>query len=129
MLTTGDIRKLKAKLESERRTLIDEAHEELLRAQSTGYADLAGESPDFGDQSTAISLVEYDNAMARRHAAALHEIDAALARVEDGTYGRCADCHADINRGRLEAFPTARRCADCQGRHERTYAHEGTPSL
>ena len=44
---------------------------------------------------------------ARRH---LHEVDAALARVADGTYGRCAVCGEPIVPARLEARPTTDRC-------------------
>ena len=40
----------------------------------------------------------------------LHEIDAALARVADGTYGRCAVCGAPIAPARLEARPATDRC-------------------
>ena len=40
----------------------------------------------------------------------LTEIDAALGRVDDGTYGRCEVCGDVIPDGRLEARPTARTC-------------------
>ena len=42
------------------------------------------------------------------------DIEAALARCEDGTYGICIDCHTLILPGRLEAIPTAKRCMSCQ---------------
>ena len=44
---------------------------------------------------------------AREH---LAEIDAAIARVEAGTYGDCEVCGETIPQGRLEARPTARTC-------------------
>lgn len=43
----------------------------------------------------------------------LEEIDAALARLEQGTYGTCERCARPIAAGRLEVRPTARRCIDC----------------
>lgn len=43
----------------------------------------------------------------------LEEIEAALSRVADGTYGRCTVCGEDIPEGRLEARPVARTCVDC----------------
>jgi RNA polymerase-binding transcription factor DksA len=128
-LTKSHLSQLKQRLAIERRLLLSEARDELDRARSGGYAVLAGEVPDYGDQSTAASLVDYDNTMARRHNAALQEIDAALSRLDEGSYGRCVDCDDDIARGRLEAFPVARRCTACQSQRERTYAHEATPSL
>ncbi|GAB3493520.1 TraR/DksA family transcriptional regulator [Flexivirga lutea] len=43
----------------------------------------------------------------------LHDIDAAIARVRDGSYGRCEECGKPIDAGRLEARPTATRCIEC----------------
>jgi DnaK suppressor protein len=43
----------------------------------------------------------------------LTELDAAAARVEDGTYGVCERCGAAIGEARLEALPAARRCIEC----------------
>ncbi|HET7350058.1 MAG TPA: TraR/DksA C4-type zinc finger protein [Marmoricola sp.] len=47
---------------------------------------------------------------ARHH---LDEIDAALARVADGSYGTCEVCGKPIPSGRLEARPTSRTCVGC----------------
>lgn len=49
-------------------------------------------------------------AQAREH---LAEIDRAVARVDDATYGTCERCGDPIPPGRLEARPTARRCVGC----------------
>ena len=46
------------------------------------------------------------------------EIQAALARIDAGTYGLCAACGAAISPARLAALPMARRCVHCQGHHE-----------
>ncbi len=43
----------------------------------------------------------------------LREIDLALGRVEDGTYGECLECGEPIAPGRLRANPTARLCIGC----------------
>ncbi|MGY1639034.1 TraR/DksA family transcriptional regulator [Geodermatophilus sp. SYSU D00742] len=42
------------------------------------------------------------------------EIDAALARIDTGTYGRCVDCGSAIPRERLELRPFAASCVSCQ---------------
>ena len=47
---------------------------------------------------------------AQRH---LGEIEAALQRVEDGSYGRCERCGEPIPEARLEARPVARTCVGC----------------
>jgi RNA polymerase-binding transcription factor DksA len=49
----------------------------------------------------------------------LAAIDAALARVETGSYGRCSRCGGAIVAERLHAVPTAAFCAGCQGEAER----------
>ena len=44
----------------------------------------------------------------------LAEIDSALARLDDGSYGICADCQKDIPPRRLEVYPFAVLCVQCQ---------------
>ncbi len=53
---------------------------------------------------------------AQRH---LSEIDAAVERVDAGTYGVCETCGQPIGEGRLEARPTARLCIRCAERRTR----------
>jgi len=43
----------------------------------------------------------------------LAEVDAARARLADGTYGTCGECGGPVGEGRLEARPTARTCIRC----------------
>ncbi|RMH07722.1 MAG: transcriptional regulator, TraR/DksA family protein [Nitrospirae bacterium] len=45
-------------------------------------------------------------------------IEEALASLEEGTYGRCAECDAEISEKRLEALPFAKYCIECQTRLE-----------
>jgi DnaK suppressor protein len=44
----------------------------------------------------------------------IEEIQAALARLDAGTYGECERCGEPINPARLDVLPTARRCVPCQ---------------
>ncbi len=46
----------------------------------------------------------------------LAEIDAALQRLDDGTYGVCLDCGRPIGEDRLHARPSADRCVSCSAR-------------
>ena len=46
----------------------------------------------------------------------VREIDEALRRLEDGTYGSCTRCHRPIPVERLRAVPTARTCVACAAR-------------
>jgi DnaK suppressor protein len=61
------------------------------------------------ERSQTVALVR----QAERH---LVEIDAALARVQAGTYGVCASCGRPIAPARLEARPTAATCIECANR-------------
>jgi DnaK suppressor protein len=45
-------------------------------------------------------------------------VDGALGRMEDGSYGRCLNCHREINYKRLESVPWTHYCIDCQTRIE-----------
>jgi RNA polymerase-binding transcription factor DksA len=55
-----------------------------------------------------------DVAMVIRESQELQDIEAALARIGDGSYGICIDCGGEIGRARLKADPTAKRCLPCQ---------------
>ncbi len=57
----------------------------------------------------------------------LGQIDAALERIEDGSYGRCAECNAPIPAARLEAIPYATCCVHCAARQEQAAAPAGSP--
>jgi len=48
----------------------------------------------------------------------LEDIESAFERIEQGTYGRCVDCGAQIPATRLDVLPFASRCVECQARHE-----------
>lgn len=128
-LTARQIRQLEHDLLAQRSNIAAEAHDELTRATQRSYAAVAGEVPDFGDQATASSLADYDNALARRHVEAMREIDDALTRIKAHRFGQCLECGVSIGYARLRAFPTARRCVACQGLHERTFAVGTTPTL
>jgi DnaK suppressor protein len=51
----------------------------------------------------------------------LQDIDAALRRLDEGSYGVCTDCGGPVGLERLRAEPQAARCIGCQRRHEKTY--------
>jgi DnaK suppressor protein len=63
------------------------------------------------DRELGISLMEMRN---RRRQA----IDEALTRLNEGTYGICAECGIEISERRLEAVPFAKLCVECQAREE-----------
>ncbi|MGI6460980.1 MAG: TraR/DksA family transcriptional regulator [Candidatus Hydrogenedentales bacterium] len=49
----------------------------------------------------------------------LGEVADALRRIDEGSYGKCLGCEVEIARKRLEVFPAARYCIECQAKLER----------
>lgn len=49
----------------------------------------------------------------------LHEVSEALKRIREGKFGVCEGCEGDIPKKRLEAFPSAKYCIECQSKLER----------
>jgi RNA polymerase-binding protein DksA len=72
-----------------------------------------------GDTATALHDRELDYTLTDNEEGLLAKIDAALARIEDGTYGVCTNCGKPISEERLEARPWADLCIDCARGRER----------
>lgn len=70
-------------------------------------------SPDFADQATQRENDETLDALDERGRQALAAIDAALDRIDAGTYGECAVCGEGIQDDRLRAEPAAPSCIGC----------------
>ena len=68
---------------------------------------------DLGDTASITLGREIDYTLGEHSQSVLGEIDAALARIEAGTYGTCTNCGNEISVGRLEAYPWASLCIDC----------------
>ena len=79
-------------------------------------ADMAADHFDNSFQSRAQIQSERQTefAMNEHETAELGDIEAALERVQAGTYAICTDCGVTIPTARLAAYPTAKRCIDCQ---------------
>ncbi|MDX1691015.1 MAG: TraR/DksA C4-type zinc finger protein [Acidimicrobiia bacterium] len=71
-----------------------------------GFADAAAAT---AERTEVIGLVESLKSM-------LDGIDAALARIEEGTYGLCARCGNEIGAARLEFRPESVLCVDCKSK-------------
>jgi DnaK suppressor protein len=98
---------------------------ELDRSAQTLIAEDAGENDDLshvhqhpGDQGTAVADLERENAVIEAAQSDRGEIEAALARIEAGTFGQCIDCGKQIPEGRLEIKPEASRCLEDQAKFE-----------
>ena len=116
-------------IEERRSALLDELREDVKRVRGEQHEELAGASPDAGDESVAELIAGLDQAEVAREMDELRAIEAARQRFSEGNYGVCLDCGGDIDYRRLRAYPAAIRCIDCQRRHEKTHASPGGSSL
>lgn len=109
--------------------LRDETREALSRSDNERYADIAGRVTDLEDQSLADLLVDVNLAEVTRDVEEIRAVERALRRISLGTYGSCVSCGQPIERERLEAYPTANRCAVCQRAYEHDHMTTPTPKL
>ena len=93
-----------------------------LRAEHPGSLDdeveeVAADN-HLAETATATLGREIDYTLGDNAEQVLTEIDDALKRIDDGTYGTCVSCGQEIPHGRLEANPWASLCIDCKRRAE-----------
>jgi len=78
---------------------------------------VAPDAMTYGSQAAAASQVfeqQRDLALRERNEQHLVQVEAAIGRVDDGTYGACVRCGQPIAPERLEAIPWAAHCIACQ---------------
>lgn len=118
------------RLKDRREALREIIHRELAGSKQEDYTELAGMVHDAGDESFAELLRGISLTTRARELEEIQDVEAALERIKNGVYGTCADCNDSIALERLDAYPTAKRCINCQSRHEnRRGGRDATPSL
>jgi len=80
--------------------------------------DISGHALHMADVATDMYDREFLLGLASNDRELLYEIDEAMARMEDGTYGLCAACKKPIPVTRLKAIPHVRTCLKCQEKLE-----------
>ena len=118
VIETDEFRKL---LEDERARLADAVeflHEESSASLDDELGEIGSGASDnhLGDTAGVAYDRELDQGLEEGAQQTLDEIDAALARIDDGTYGTCQVCGKQIGADRLRAIPWARLCIDDQRR-------------
>ena len=120
-ITERQLHSLQAQLHEREEYVREEIRKQTLdRAEAS--REMIENVGDDADKSVADLIVHVDNAMIGQQLSELQDIGAARRRMEDGTYGVCADCGQKIEYRRLIAYPTAYRCTLCQSVRERTFA-------
>ena len=96
--------------------------DELLRGSTETLAHLQTgglQEPDTADRAALEADTAVELRTRNRERKLLSKIDAALRRIDEGTYGYCIETHEPIGLARLEARPTATLSLEAQERHER----------
>ena len=107
---------LRKMLEDRRRELLSEVQGRMrdVRLEGNKERDVL----DQGESSEVDIQEDIEFALIQMKSETLNKIDAALRRLEEGTYGDCFECGDQISEARLRALPFAVRCKDCEEARE-----------
>jgi DnaK suppressor protein len=117
--TAAELAELRAELEGEVEHLkqeIRDAEQEIVGLFRDGSDGAGNDQADVG--STTLERY-HELSLANNARDMLNQIEFALTRIDDGTYGVCESCGNAIGKGRLQAFPRATLCVSCKERQER----------
>jgi len=128
-LTSAQLNELERMMKKRRDALEAELHADAAKSREDVFSQMAGEVADSADEAEADLISDVENAELSRDLEELRVLEAALARVRDGSYGTCVDCGGEIDLERLRAEPAAIRCIDCQRIHEKTFPEPPRPKL
>jgi DnaK suppressor protein len=120
-LKKRDLQRFKKLLLSQREDLAGNARKVL-------SGDIHVDPDDFPDEmDTASSEVnlQFTGRLREREQGLLAKIDAALDKIEEGTYGECTSCGEDIGVKRLKARPVAELCIECKSEQEKLERRTG----
>jgi DnaK suppressor protein len=109
------LKKAKAALEDMRTQTLHNVQQEV----AEGREQTKDDGMDTYDLASESREREIHTILNDRDRAKLLAIEDALERIEDGSYGKCEECGADIAEGRLVALPFTRLCVTCQSEQER----------
>jgi DnaK suppressor protein len=110
----SDTKTLRERLERERASLASEI------PQASELAELYPQGEVLDPEDISINETERDVQLevASRRSTRLVAVTDALARIDDGSFGRCLECDEPISAARLDADPAVTLCIECQRRIE-----------
>jgi DnaK suppressor protein len=126
-LTASERAELEAKLGARRDELRGEIAKQLKNQDDPRLVGLRNRMEDTDDWAVADAMAAMDIASVSRVLAILTDVETALARLADGSYGECIDCGVPIPFARLSAYPAAKRCVGCQEIAEALLRRSGAP--
>lgn len=118
----GQFEALRTRLLEQRREMYDLYNQDVRAGQESaddGTEDIVDRANNHYNRELMFSLSDSERQR-------LLQIEDALRRLDEGSYGRCANCAGPINPRRLEAVPWTRFCIDCQELVERGMIEEAS---
>lgn len=89
------------------------------KSQKDAAGDISGYTFHMADVATDTYDREFSLGLASNERRFLYELDDALKKIGEGTFGVCEDCESLIPKTRLKAIPYARLCIKCQEKREK----------
>lgn len=116
----GEFKKLILKRKDQILESIKHISEDTLKkSQKDASGDISGYTYHMADVATDTYDREFSLGLASNSRESLYDLDDALKRIEEGTFGICEDCKGLITKVRLKALPYARSCVKCQEKKEK----------
>ena len=126
---TGDSKNrlldLKKALISKKENILKEVKEEISKYVSGENKQLVDTANDEGDWAQIDISEDLSLQRLAAHRKMMYNIEEAVRKIEEGTYGICEDCGEEISEKRLLVLPAATLCVDCQENREQVEALEG----
>jgi len=118
----GEYEELKKKLEQQREDLLRDLKQE--ESMEIGLAqgaegEAGGYSSHIADDASNTFEREKDITLERTLSGLLADVEDALAKLDEGTFGKCEECGRPIGLARLQALPYARLCISCKSLQEK----------
>jgi DnaK suppressor protein len=113
-MAEGRYADLKRMLDERRREILSEVQGRIRGQREADAWGKVHEVLDAGESSEADIQEDIEFALIQMKAETLTKINDALNRLEEGTYGYCAECGGEISDKRLRALPFAVRCKECE---------------
>ncbi|MBA2739464.1 MAG: TraR/DksA C4-type zinc finger protein [Actinomycetota bacterium] len=117
--TASDVAHVRAELEADRARLLDEVAAADLEIKSLLRDGGDGAGNDQADVGSKALERDAEMSLANNSREMLLQVEHALARLDDGSYGVCESCGQPIGKLRLMAFPRATLCLSCKQQQER----------
>ncbi|MEO6323846.1 MAG: TraR/DksA family transcriptional regulator [Thermoanaerobaculia bacterium] len=104
-------------IERARKVLLEKREEllqDLIKNREVSEETIDESAQDMADRATSAYTKEFAYSLSESDRKTLVLIEAALLRIDNGTYGVCVHCGEVVQEKRIDAVPWARHCLDCQ---------------